>query len=235
MDGRCIVVTGSSSGIGKSIAAALLESGAMVIGISRDHSKFSPNSSNYWPHQVDLANLGKLPNVISEISLKHPNIDGFISNAGYGEFKALENYSPSQAIAFLNTNLLSHIVLTKGLLPTIKRSKKFGNLIFIGSEAALRGSRKGTLYNASKFGLRGFAQALREETSKSNVSVTIINPGMVRTNFFDKLDFRPGDHPSNSIEPSDISELVLNILRARKGTVIDEINLSPLKKVIKFD
>ena len=58
---------------------------------------------------------------------------------------------------------------------------------------------------------------------------------MVRTNFFDKLDFRPGDHPSNSIEPSDISELVLNILRARKGTVIDEINLSPLKKVIKFD
>ena len=54
MDRRCIVVTGSSSGIGKSIAAELLESGAMVVGIARDHSKFSPDSSNYWPHQVDL-------------------------------------------------------------------------------------------------------------------------------------------------------------------------------------
>ena len=59
----------------------------------------------------------------------------------------------------------------KGLLPTIKRSKKFGNLIFIGSEAALRGSRKGTLCNASKFGLRGLLGLFREETSNGNVSV----------------------------------------------------------------
>ena len=59
-----------------------------------------------------------------------------------------------------------------------------GDVIFIGSEAALNGSRKGTIYCASKFALRGFAQALRDECSKSSIRVTIINPGMVKTGFF---------------------------------------------------
>tara|TARA_Y100001968_G_C19239708_1_gene658787 strand:- start:170 stop:856 length:687 start_codon:yes stop_codon:yes gene_type:complete len=228
-------VTGSSSGIGKSITQLLLKAGATVIGIARDHSKFGSSYENYWPYEADLENVGNLVEVVSRICSKHPNIDGFVSNAGFGEFKVLENFSPSQIVSFFYTNLLSHIILTKLFLPKIKSLKKYGNIIFIGSEAALRGHKKGTLYNASKFGLRGFAQALREECSTSNISVTIINPGMVKTNFFDRLHFRPGADKTNAIEPEDVAELVLNVLKSRKGTVIDEINLSPLKKVITFD
>ncbi len=99
----------------------------------------------------------------------------------------------------------------------------------------MRGAKKGSIYNAVKFGLRGFAQAIRHESSQSNIHVTSINPGMVRTPFFDKTNFKPGLSPDNAILPIDIAQLILTTLEMRKGTVLDEINLSPLKKVIRFE
>ena len=142
--------------------------------------------------------------------------------------------SSEQIISYVNTNLVSHMILTKLLIPKMKKHNS-GKIIFIGSEAALRGGQKGSLYNAVKFGLRGFSQAVREECSGSKVHVSLINPGMVRTNFFEKLNFSPGDDPSNAIEASDVAQLVLSVFEMRDGTVIDEINLSPLNKVIKFN
>jgi short-subunit dehydrogenase len=108
-------------------------------------------------------------------------------------------------------------------------------LIFTGSEAALTGTQKGSLYCAAKFALRGFAQALRQETARSGIRITLVNPGMVQSPFFDELDFRPGDDPNNFILPEDVAEVIVNALTTRDGTVIDEINLSPQKKVIAFD
>ena len=94
-----------------------------------------------------------------------------------------------------------------------------------------RGTRQGSIYCASKFAIRGFSQALREECGKSNVRVTLINPGAVRTPFFDELHFEPGAAQENAIEPEDIAEVLLTVLQARPGTVFDEINLSPLSHV----
>ena len=104
----------------------------------------------------------------------------------------------------------------------------------MGSEAALRGTRRGSVYCASKFALRGFAQALREECAASGIRVTTINPGMVLTPFFDDLDFGPGQEPANYVLPEDVADLVITILSTRSGTVFDEVNLSPLKRVIEF-
>jgi len=117
-------------------------------------------------------------------------------------------------------------------LPRLKK-KGFGDIVFIGSEAALQGSKNGAIYCASKFALRGFAQSLRAECAKGGVRISTINPGMVQTSFFESLDFQPGEEPANYIEPSDVSDVVKLILTARPGTVFDEINLSPLKKVIR--
>ena len=114
------------------------------------------------------------------------------------------------------------------------KKHKAGRVVFIGSEAALKGSQQGSLYNSAKFGLRGFSQAIREDCSKSKIHVSIVNPGMVRTAFFENLSFTPGKDPSQAIEPYDVAKVVLGILEMREGTVIDEINLSPLNKVIKF-
>ena len=119
------------------------------------------------------------------------------------------------------------------VVPALKQRGK-GDLIVIGSESALRAGRRGSVYCATKFGLRGFALSLREECSSAGVRVTVIHPGMTRTPFFDQLDFAPGPAAENAIEPEDVATAVNMVLDTRPETVFDEIEISPLKKVIDF-
>ena len=233
MSKRQILVTGSSSGIGKAITEKMLANGIEVLGFARNHQKFRPNSPNYRPFEIDLTDSKKLNMLVKNIIIEFPTLDGLVSNAGFGEFGGLETFSLPQIARFIDSNLTSHISITSLLLPHFKRKTK-GDIIFIGSEASISGSRKGSLYCAAKFGLRGFSQSIRDECSDRNVRVSLINPGMVRTPFFDKLKFKPGEESSHAIEATDIATLVLTILSTRSGTVIDEVNLSPLKKFIKF-
>ena len=111
-------------------------------------------------------------------------ISGLVHCAGIGEFDNIENMSLPTIKRLINVNLLSAIVVTKLLVPKLKSINE-GSLVYIGSEAGLKGSKKGSVYSASKFALRGFAQSIRDETAKNNISVTIVNPGMIRGRFFD--------------------------------------------------
>jgi NADP-dependent 3-hydroxy acid dehydrogenase YdfG len=234
MKDRHILITGSSSGIGRATAQKLLEAGAVVYGIARNHEKFQPDTKRYKPLTIDVTDLKVLPGQLSDLLATQPEIDGLISNAGYGSFGGLENFSPEQIYSYINDNLTSHLVVTRCLLPHFK-TKNRGDIIFIGSEAALEGGKKGSLYCATKFGLRGFSQSIRQENANKNIRVTLINPGMVRTSFFDDLNFQPGDGGENAIEPTDIADIIINILSMRSGTVVDEINLTPQKKVVIFE
>jgi len=230
---RKVLVTGSSDGIGRSITLSLLNSGAKVIGLARDHSKFNPETKNYIKYKTDFSNEEILLNTIAKIIKDHKDLDCLVSNAGFGRFGTLETFSTKEINNFIFTNLTSHIILTNKILPHLKKNRK-GNIIFIGSESALKGGKNGSLYSAAKFGLRGFSQSIREESCSKNIHVSLINPGMVRTSFFNNLDFMPGEDKSNAIEPDDIGKIIIDILSTRNGSVIEEINLSPLKKVIKF-
>ena len=234
MKEKCILVTGSSSGIGLSITKKLLNCGAKVIGIARNHSKFSIDHPNYVTYDVEMSDLNNLNKVMNKIIKENNEITGLISNAGYGEFGPLENFSIEQINSFISVNLTSHIVVTKLILPHLKK-RKMGDIIFIGSEAGLLGSKNGSLYCSAKFGLRGFSQSIRHDTSTSNIRVCIINPGMVRTEFFKNLKFSPGDDVDNAINSDDIANAVINVIKLEQSTVVDEINLSPLKKVVKFN
>ena len=230
---KSALVTGSSSGIGKAITALLLKNGIKVIGLARDHSKFTPKHDNYYPVTIDLSDIANLEKEIQGIQRQYPEISIFISNAGYGDFRHLENFSTSQIQEFLNLNLISQIILCRNFTSHFK-SNGSGDIIILGSEAALAGKRKSTLYSAAKFGLRGFSQALRDEVGASGIRVCLINPGLVRSPFFDSLDFEPGDFENNAITPNDIAKIVLDLLNTRNGTIIDEINLSPASKAIIF-
>ena len=230
---RKVLVTGSSDGIGRSITVSLLKSGAKVIGLARDHSKFNPETKNYIIYKTDFSNEEILLNTIAKIINEHKDLDCLVSNAGFGKFGTLETFSTKEINDFIFTNLTSHMILTNKILPHLKKIRK-GNIIFIGSESALKGGKNGSLYSAAKFGLRGFSQSIREESCSKNIHVSLINPGMVRTSFFNNLDFMPGEDKSNAIEPDDIGKIIIDILSTRNGSVIEEINLSPLKKVIKF-
>ena len=233
MKDKCVLVTGSSSGIGYEITSNLLDLGAKVIGIARNHDKSKLDNKNYTTYNCDVSIHDKLEILLKQILKNHPQINCLISNAGYGNFGPLENYSTLQINKFLSTNLTSHLVITKHLLPHFKRNK-IGDIIFIGSEAGLKGTKNGSLYCAAKFGLKGFSEALSKDVANNNIRVSIINPGMIRTDFFQNLNFEPGDGVENAINTRDISSTVVYILSLNRNTIVDEINLSPSKKAIKF-
>ena len=233
MKDKCVLVTGSSSGIGYEITLKLLGLGAKVIGIARNHDRSKLENKNYTTYKCDVSAHQKLEILLKQILKKHPQINCFISNAGFGDFGPLENFSTLQIKNFIATNLTSHIVMTKLLLPHFKRIK-IGDIIFIGSEAGLLGAKNGSLYCTAKFGLRGFSEALSKDVANKNIRVSIINPGMIRTNFFENLNFEPGNDEENAINIKDVSSTVAYILDLSRNTIVDEINLSPLKKAIKF-
>ena len=217
---RIAVVTGSSSGIGRATATRLLEAGFTVIGFARHHNQSEISHDRYHPCTAD-------------ISKDHSEISVLVCSAGFGDFRHLENFSYKQIQEFLNVNLVAHIVLCRHMVSGMKKLGQ-GDIVIVGSEAALIGKRKATLYSAAKFGMRGFAQSLRDEVGSSGLRVCLINPGMVRSAFFNDLDFEPGNSPENAIEPEDIAKVIFETVGARKGTVIDEVNLSPASKVIHF-
>ena len=82
--------------------------------------------------------------------------------------------------------------------------------------------------------MRGFCQALREDCARDGIRVSLINPGMVRSPFFEALDFAPGSEPANAIEVDDVARIVLQILQSSSDIVIDEISLTPRIKSIDF-
>ena len=233
MADKNIIVSGASSGIGRAISTRLLQQGYRVTGVARDFSKFPCDDQRFTPVCMDLSDLDELPARLDALIKKDSVIDGLICCAGSGRFGSLEEFSPPQIRKLLDLNLTSQLYLVRAVLPGMKQ-RGSGNIVFMGSEAALAGGKRGAVYSAAKFGLRGLAQALRQECAASGLRVSIINPGMVQTEFFNELDFRPGESSNNYILPDDVALAVQMILEARQGTVFDEINLSPQKKVIRF-
>ncbi|MCI0507230.1 MAG: SDR family oxidoreductase [Gammaproteobacteria bacterium] len=227
-----IIVTGSSSGIGRAITLRLLQSNYPVIGIARYRHHAPLEHHNFISVPMDLADVDTLPEKLNELVDCYPDVQGIVFAAGRGQFGSLEEFSFSQIKSLTDLNFISQAYLAKAYLPLFKKRGN-GHLIFIGSEAALKGSRKGAIYCASKFALRGLAQALRDECSKSNVRVTLVNPGMVNTAFYDELDFAPGKEPENYLVPEDVALTIDYILSTRAVLSVDEINLSPLKNVVQ--
>ena len=228
-----ILVTGASSGIGHAITTLLLRQGYRVIGMARDFSKSPFDSEYFLGISIDLSRLDELAARLEDLVRDEPAISGVICCAGSGRFGSLEEFSCPQIKALIELNLTSQIYLVRALIPGMKQ-RGAGDIIFMGSESARTGGKRGAVYSAAKFGLRGLAQSLRHECAASGVRVSIVNPGMVKTAFFNALDFQPGEEPENYILPEDVARAVLTILEARSGTVFDEINLSPQKKVIRF-
>ena len=233
---RTCLISGISRGIGAATAKKLLMAGHNVLGLSRS----TANPDNDWlPEHLrgnltltecDVTDTAQLENVIPQLQREHP-IDCVICNAGVGRFGSLEEFSLKQIQRLINTNLLSHIYLCRLSLPSLKQRER-SDIVFIGSESALAGGRYGAVYSASKFGLRGFSQSLRHECAGSNCHVGLINPGMVRTDFFETLEFEPGANEDNALLSSDVADAVLQLIESPDHAVIEEINVNPLKRVV---
>ena len=221
------MVTGAGSGIGAAIASRLASDGYEVIGVQR-----SGTEGGHRHVPVDLRDPAKVAEVGKTLAEELDRLAVVVLAAGVGRFGSLEEFSPGQIRELIDVDLVSNVILSRYLVPKLKRLGG-GRLILIGSEAGLRGSRQGAVYCAAKFGLRGFAQALRDECAGANVRVTILHPGMVRTPFFDDLDFEPGPRPENALRAEDVADAVEYVLRAPDHAVVDEVELSPRVRVVR--
>ena len=229
---RKMLLTGAGGGIGRSIATLLLSSDWRIVGLSRDPARSEFSQKEFTQATIDLSDLAHLPEQLRLVASEHGDIDSVVCAAGVGRFGSLEEFSYEQIRELIDINLTSQLYVVRAFLPLLKR-RGSGDVVLIGSEAALAGGARGAVYSATKFALRGFCQSLRQESAAAGIRVTLINPGMVRTGFFDQLDFEPGEDPTHAIVPEDIAVAVKMVLSARPETVFDEINLSPLKKVVR--
>lgn len=228
-----IIISGTSSGIGRALTEQLLQQNIQVVGLARDHSKFQPDNANYFPYSLDFSLVDELETELNSIKKNHHDIDALISCAGYGHFGELEQFSVAQIQRLMDVNFTSQAIFIKTFLPLLKQ-KSSSKIIVLGSESALNGAKKGSIYCASKFALRGFCQSLSQECRKTGISVTLINPGLVRTPFFKDLNFEPADNQQHALEIEDVVDTLMMALTAKPHCVIDEINLQPLQTKVQF-
>lgn len=229
---RQALVSGASSGIGLAIARQLLAQDYQVTGISRRARLAEPGDDNFHPLGLDLGDLAAVESRLGEL-LQTRQFDCFVHAAGRGDFGSIEQFSRAQIEESMRVNLLSGMIICRALLPSMRRQRR-GRIVFIGSESALQAGRKGALYSAAKFGLRGFSQALREDCAADGIQVSLVNPGMVRSPFFDELAFAPGALAENAIGVDDVAAVVVQILQSSANIVIDEVNLTPRVKSVDF-
>jgi 3-hydroxy acid dehydrogenase/malonic semialdehyde reductase len=227
-----VLITGASSGIGLATSRLLLGQEYHVIGLSRRGHVAELEHDSFSALALDLGDLESLESRIREL-LESRKVDCFVHAAGQGHFGSIEQFSIAQIEASIRVNLTSAMVICRSLVPAFRRQGE-GRLIFIGSESALRAGKKGALYSAAKYGLRGFCQSLREDCGSAGIQVSLVNPGMVRSPFFDELSFEPGPESVNAIEVTDVAEVVWQIMQSSRDIVIDEVNLSPRVKSINL-
>jgi len=231
---RTVLLTGHTGGIGLACAKQLLSQEHNVIGISRttiESTQLQTNQERLHQYSIDLSQPAELDGALKPIFSKHA-IDAVICNAGEGLFGSIENFSASQIESNVAINLISPLILLRNAMSELKKHER-SDIIFIGSESSLKGGRYGSVYSASKFGLRGAAQSLRYECAGSNCHVGIVQPGMVNTGFFDDLAFKPGPHENHSLHASNIADAVLSMLNAPDNAVIEEIVVNPLQHVVQ--
>ena len=222
------MVTGASSGIGEAITKRLLELGYSVVGVSRTVENEMFASENFQALQADLSDEKETLRVCE--MLKKESVDVLVNAAGFGRFEPHEELSTSTITQMTFLNLTAPMLLTNTLLRSLK--KNGGYLININSIEALRASKFAGVYSASKAGLKAFGDALFEETRKSDLSVTNINPDMTQSAFYDELRFETSQKESEKLFAEDIADAIEHILRMRKGAVVSEYTIRSLNFAI---
>lgn len=222
---KIAVVTGASSGIGREISKRLLLLNYKVIGVSRTIDKADIRDTNFIAIQADLTNKSDILELIEKV--KKESVYILINSAGFGQFAPHEELSMESIIKMTFLNLTAPMILTNALLRDLKKNS--GYLININSIEAIRVSKFAALYSATKSGLKAFSDSLFEETRKSMLSVTNINPDMTESEFYNKLRFQTTDKENEKLFVSDIADAVEHILSMRKGAVVSDYTIRSLK------
>jgi len=183
IEGKHIIITGGSSGIGKATAKKLTEMGAHVLITGRSEERLKVASSQIGcPYiKADVSVQEDVNRTFDWVAENWNNqLDVLINNAGLGEFASVENTSMDSYNRVFGVNIFGPIMMCKAALPLMTRQQN-GTIINVASTSSMKGFANGSAYAASKFALRGFTQSLAEEARKNNIRVMQVNPSEVTT------------------------------------------------------
>jgi short-subunit dehydrogenase len=189
MDQKVILITGASSGLGKTTASYLARKGHKVIGTSRtapsiDEIDLSQQPSYPLLVNMDITDPTTIQNTVSFLHHHFNRIDVLINNAGYGISGPIEETSISDAQSLFNTNFFGTLRVIQDVLP-LMRKQQSGLIINISSIGGILGLPFQGVYSASKFAVEGMTEALRMEVSSFGINVVLVEPGDFHTGFTD--------------------------------------------------
>ncbi len=182
---KTILITGSSSGIGKTTAKYFAAKGWQVAATMRnpDNEKELQNISGIKIFKLDVLSESSIVAAIQEILLSFGTIDVVLNNAGYAVAGAFETVSPEQVMHQFNVNVFGLMNVVRNILPHFREHNN-GTIINVSSVAGFAAIPGYSLYSASKFTVEGFSESLSFELRPFNIKVKIIEPGPIKTDFF---------------------------------------------------
>ena len=230
LNGKVAFITGGNKGIGLGVAEAMVEAGMFVCITGRNEAdvqaaekKLNAIRDNSTLGIVcDVRSLSDQQVAVQQIMDKWKQLDVVIANAGVGHFADISLLTPEQWHETIDINLTGVFNTVKASLDPLKASK--GYLITIASLAGTNFFAAGAAYNASKFGLVGFTQAVMLDVRKHGIKTTTIMPGSVSTYF---NNHTPNDADQWKIQPEDMGQMVVDLLLMPHRTLPSKIEVRP--------
>lgn len=229
---KVAIVTGGTKGIGYAIAMNLLRAGAKVFICARDKDELKQaleTLSVYGQAEgevCDVRNEGQVRMMLDECTRVFGGVDILVNNAGIGIMgKTVEELTPDEFRRTLETNLFGVFYCCHYALPKLKE-RGGGYIINISSLAGQNAHPRMAAYNASKFALNGFTEALMQEVRQDNIKVSYICPGSVNTSFGGDT---PSDEKSWQLQPDDIAQVVMSLLSMDERALPSKVEIRPSK------
>ena len=222
-------ITGGSKGIGYGIAKILLDNGMRVAITSRTiaaareaAATLSSDATRILALQSEVSSLAAETAAVKKVTDYFGQLDVVVANAGVGHFASIEDLTEEDWKSMIDTNLTGVFNSVKAGISALKQSK--GYFITIASLAGTNFFANGAAYNASKFGVVGFTQAVMMDLRKYGIKVTTIMPGSVATHFDNHV---PNDADAWKIQPEDIGQMVADLLNMNPRTLPSKIEVRP--------
>jgi 3-oxoacyl-[acyl-carrier protein] reductase len=231
LKGKHAVVTGATRGIGRAIAGALLRAGAAVTICGRASESTEraaaelkqATSGDVLGVAADVSNWDETARLFDTAASRFGGLDILVNNAGTGIFRPIRDMTAADWRATIDLNLTGVFNCCHHALPFLATSGA-GYIIQISSLAGTNAFAGGAAYNASKFGLNGFSEAIMQDLRYDNIRVSYVMPGSVDTDF----SARKGGS-AWKITPQDVAEVVLNLLRMPERTLVSRVEMRPSK------
>ena len=233
LEGKAAIVTGGTKGIGRAIAEALVMAGVDVCITARKRGEIDdtitflagPSRGRSTGIVCDVREHSQVKAVFERTVSEFGGLDILVNNAGIGVFAKVEDMSPEDFRAVLETNLFGVYYCCHEAIPLMKQ-RGGGYIINISSLAGTNAHPQMAAYNASKFGLNGFSEALMQEVRHDGIKVSYIMPGSVNTEFGGDA---PSPEKSWQLQPKDVAQVVMDLLHHDERSLPSRVEIRPSK------